>query len=77
MAAFRTKAIHLLKNRGNGYDTKGSVTMTFLHSATNSQIGTHTQTHSQIQSHTLSLTHLHTLPQTLPLTNTNFNAISQ
>jgi hypothetical protein len=75
MAAFQSLAIHFLKNHGNGFNTKGSVTSDVVPLSYEYKIGTHTQTHTQIQSHTLSLTHLHTLPQTLPLTHSRTSTL--
>jgi hypothetical protein len=77
MAAFQSLAIHLLKNSGKQLDRAPSHRHYTTQLTNCPELGTHTQTHTQIQSHTLSLTHLHTLPQTPPTHSlTNFNAIS-
>ena len=76
MAAFQSLAIHLLKNDGNGFNTKGSVAWTLCHWTTNTKyVHTHTQRHTQIQSYTPSLTHLHTLPPTLSLTHSRTSTL--
>jgi hypothetical protein len=77
MAAFQSLAIHLLKNDGNGFNTKGSVAIDVVPLDYKYKIRahTHTETHTNTKPHTLTHSLTHSSHPTLPLTHSRTSTL--